>query len=130
MRQPLLSVLSATWVLAVSASVTAQNAQPTPPTRAANGPDAPKWTVVGTQPGSGEPRGAAGMSAPTDRNGDFLIGPDYVPAPELSLAPVFPRGPSSNSRWTRKRVIFIPVSPGIRSVPSWYTMVPSSAIPI
>jgi enterochelin esterase-like enzyme len=41
---------------------------------------------VGVLPGSSELRAAAGMNAPVDRNGDFLIGPDYVPAPELSAA--------------------------------------------
>jgi enterochelin esterase-like enzyme len=44
-----------------------------PPTRAANGPEAPNWTVVGV-----------GKNAPVDQNGDFLIGPDYRPAPELN----------------------------------------------
>jgi hypothetical protein len=32
------------------------------------------------------------MSAPADQNGDFLIGPDYRPAPELSVVPGRPTG--------------------------------------
>jgi iron(III)-enterobactin esterase len=32
------------------------------------------------------------MSAPADRNGDFLIGPDYRPAPELSKVAGLPSG--------------------------------------
>ncbi len=66
--------------------------RPTPPTRSANGPGAPEWTVVGAQPGSGEPRAAAGVNAPVDRNGDFLIGPEYQPAPELSVVRGRPEG--------------------------------------
>src|SRR5689334_21284463 len=87
--------LTAMVALAVVASVspaTAQNVRPTPPTRAADGPEAPKWTVVGAQAGSAQPRAAAGRSAPADRNGDFLIGPDYVPAPELSVVHEVPAG--------------------------------------
>ncbi len=86
MQRPL-SVVSLSPVLAammLGPLATAQNTPPTPPTRAANGPGAPKWIVVGAQPASSEPRAAAGKSAPADRNGDFLIGPDYVPAPELT----------------------------------------------
>jgi enterochelin esterase family protein len=58
-------------------------AQPTPPpTRAIDGPGAPRFTVV---------RGP-GANAPRDQGGDFAIGPEYRPAPELSVAPGVPRG--------------------------------------
>src|SRR6185312_7039351 len=67
-------------------------ARPTPPTRPADGPGAPKWAVVGARPGSAELRGAAGMNPPANRNGDFLIGPDYRAAPELSVSPHTPEG--------------------------------------
>ncbi|HTC53877.1 MAG TPA: alpha/beta hydrolase-fold protein [Steroidobacteraceae bacterium] len=56
----------------------------TPPTRPADGPGAPHWIVVGAS--------APGMSAPADQNGDFLIGPNYQPAPELSVLPGTPAG--------------------------------------
>jgi iron(III)-enterobactin esterase len=70
---------------------TAQPARPTPPTRPANGPGAPNWTVVSARSGSAELRAAPGMNAPVDQNGDFLIGPDYVPAAELGVRDV-PQG--------------------------------------
>lgn len=57
-----------------------------PPTRPANGPGAPNWTVVGARPGVSELHAAAGVNAPVDQNGDFLIGPDYRPAQELNAA--------------------------------------------
>ncbi len=52
------------------------------PVRSADGPGAPRWTVVQ----------GAGRNAPADRNGDFLIGPDYLPPPELTPAPGVPQG--------------------------------------
>jgi enterochelin esterase family protein len=58
-------------------------AQPTPPpTRAVDGPGAPRFTMV---------RGS-GASAPRDEGGDFVIGPEYRPAPELTVADGVPRG--------------------------------------
>jgi enterochelin esterase-like enzyme len=63
-----------------------------PPTRPADGPGAPKWTVVGAKPGDTALRGAPGMNAPVDADGDFLIGPDYQPAKELDVVDGVPRG--------------------------------------
>src|SRR6185503_10994723 len=80
------------FAAALNVSIAQPPARPTPPTRPPDGPGAPKWTVVGAQPGSPEPRGAAGMNPPADRNGDFLIGPDYRPAPEFTAAPGVPAG--------------------------------------
>jgi enterochelin esterase family protein len=60
----------------------AASARPAPPTRAADGPLAPKWTVMN----------GAGSNAPVDAEGDFLIGPGYVPAPELTPVPGVPQG--------------------------------------
>jgi enterochelin esterase family protein len=91
MQHRLQFILAATAIIAVTAAA-AQNTRPTPPTRAANEPGAPKWTAVGAPQGSTELRGAAGKSAPADRNGDFLIGPDYLPAPELMVAQGVPEG--------------------------------------
>jgi iron(III)-enterobactin esterase len=56
--------------------------RPPPPTRPADGPGAPKWTVVE----------GAGMNAPADAEGDFLIGPNYLPAKELEVVDGVPRG--------------------------------------
>jgi len=70
----------------------AQTMREAPPTRSPNGPGAPTWTVVGARPGSVELRGAAGMNPPIGQNGDFLIGPDYRPAPELSEVEGIPEG--------------------------------------
>jgi enterochelin esterase family protein len=72
--------------------VTEQSKRPTPPTRPADGPGAPSWIVAGARPGSAERRAAAGMNAPVDQNGDFLIGPDYSAAPELSVVHGRPHG--------------------------------------
>lgn len=75
-------------LFAVSAQASAQTvASPakafggSPPTRSADGPGAPHWTVM-----------AAGRNAPVDRNGDFEIGPDYRPAPQVSVIAGRPQG--------------------------------------
>ena len=57
-------------------------ARPTPPTRAADGPGAPAFTKIDGK----------GANAPVDKNGDFVIGPDYSPAPELELKDGVPHG--------------------------------------
>lgn len=57
-------------------------ARPTPPTRSPNAPEAPPFTVI-----TGK-----GANAPIDKNGDFLIGPDYAPAPELTVVDGVPQG--------------------------------------
>lgn len=56
--------------------------RPAPPTRPADGHGAPKWTVIS----------GAGNNAPVDAEGDFLIGPAYVPAPELTPVAGVPEG--------------------------------------
>jgi enterochelin esterase family protein len=61
--------------------------RPAPPTRSPLAPGTPKLTPVGAQSGkSNLLRGARGVNPPVDAEGDFLIGPDYVPAPELNVA--------------------------------------------
>jgi len=52
------------------------------PTRLFDAPGAPRFTVI-------DGRGA---NAPVDANGNFVIGPDYVAAPELAVRPDVPRG--------------------------------------
>ena len=61
---------------------TAAPARPTPPTRPPDGPGAPKFTAIS----------GADANAPIDANGDFAIGPDYRPAPELNLLDGVPQG--------------------------------------
>ena len=56
--------------------------RPAPPTRPADAHGAPKWTVIS----------GAGKNAPVDAEGDFLIGPEYVPAPELTPVAGVPEG--------------------------------------
>jgi len=68
--------------LLVALVAQAQTARPTPPTRPADGPGAPSFTKV-------EGKGA---NAPIDKNGDFLIGPDYLPARELNRVEDTPQG--------------------------------------
>jgi predicted alpha/beta superfamily hydrolase len=53
-----------------------------PPTRLFDAPGAPPFTVI-------DGRGA---NAPVDANGNFVIGPDYVPAPELAVRRGVPHG--------------------------------------
>jgi len=63
-------------------AVVAPPPRPTPPTRAPDIPGAPVFTKV-----TGK-----GANAPIDKSGDFLIGPDYAPAPELEPKAVVPQG--------------------------------------
>jgi iron(III)-enterobactin esterase len=48
--------------------------------------------VAGAKSGSQELRGAPGTNPPVAASGDWLIGPDYVPAPELDIVPGVPQG--------------------------------------
>lgn len=66
--------------------------RPVPPTRSPTGPGAPAFTVVGAKAGDTPLRAAAGLNPPADQDGDFLIGPDYVPAPELNVVEGVPKG--------------------------------------
>jgi enterochelin esterase family protein len=67
-------------------------ARPTPPTRPPDGPGAPHFVVAGAKPGNTALRAAPGTNPPTDVDGDFLIGPDYLPAPELNVVEGVPQG--------------------------------------
>lgn len=79
MKPAVVLLLTLTGVAFTGADAFAQNA---PPTRPADAPGAPKWKVIE----------GAGRNAPADAEGDFLIGPDYVPAPELTPVPGVPQG--------------------------------------
>jgi iron(III)-enterobactin esterase len=86
----------------------------TPPARPANDPGAPAWTVVGVQPtqpaqpGSADLHAAAGMNPPVDQNGDFLIGPDYMRAPELWDGHGVPQGDIEQFTMNSKHSKFYP----------------------
>jgi len=58
-----------------------QPPRPTPPTRPPDAEGAPPFTRV-----------ASGGNAPVDANGDFLIGPDYPPPPEITVVEGVPQG--------------------------------------
>src|SRR5689334_1867895 len=82
----LASGLAATLVFALAGAQNAPTSvtppRPPPPTRPADGPGAPHWTVIT----------GAGKSAPVDAEGDYLIGPEYLPAPELTVVAGVPQG--------------------------------------
>ena len=54
-----------------------------PPTRPFDAPGAPTFTKLDKKPG---------VNPPVDVDGDFLIGPDYLPAPELKAVKGVPEG--------------------------------------
>jgi enterochelin esterase-like enzyme len=66
--------------------------RPLPPQRLPDGPGAPRFNVAGAKPGETALRAAPGANAPVDVGGDWLVGPDYVPAPELTVVPGVPVG--------------------------------------
>jgi enterochelin esterase-like enzyme len=67
-------------------------ARPPNPTRSPTAMGTPKLTPVGAKSGDPELRGAPGMNPPVNAEGDFLIGPDYVRAPELTPIEGVPKG--------------------------------------
>jgi iron(III)-enterobactin esterase len=78
---------------ATNARAQSADARPRPPTRLPNAPGTPELTPVGAEPGvTATLRGAPGINPPASADGDFLIGPDYVPAPELTPVAGVPRG--------------------------------------
>lgn len=71
----------------------AKQVRPPAPTRLPTAPGTPKLTPVGAHPGdTAVMRGAPGQNPPIDVDGDFLIGPDYVRAPEMSPLDGVPKG--------------------------------------
>ena len=58
-------------------------ARPQPPTRPFDGPTAPKFIRLDGKPGA---------TPSVDATGDFVIGPDYVAAPETKAIPGVPQG--------------------------------------
>ena len=58
-------------------------ARPQPPTRSPDAPGAPSFIRLD---------GKAGVNPPIDAVGNFIIGPDYTPAPELNIVEGVPHG--------------------------------------
>jgi len=75
-------VLAADTPATPSPTVTSSPPRPTPPTRPYDGPGAPAFTKIQAQ----------ATNPPAGANGNFLIGPDYLPAPELEPKEGVPQG--------------------------------------
>jgi len=76
------------WLLALIATAISglaevQAPRPTPPTRSPDAPSAPKFTRLDGKPGA---------NPPPDAVGNYVIGPEYVPAPELQVREGVPQG--------------------------------------
>jgi enterochelin esterase-like enzyme len=67
-------------------------ARPIPPTRSPTAAGTPTLTAVGMKAGDATLHGVPGMNPPVDVDGDFLIGPDYLAAPELTPVEAVPKG--------------------------------------
>ncbi|MFO1482409.1 MAG: alpha/beta hydrolase-fold protein [Verrucomicrobiaceae bacterium] len=57
--------------------------RPTPPTRPFDAPGAPTFIRLDGKPG---------VNPPVDKEGDYVVGPDYVPAPETKAVEGVPQG--------------------------------------
>jgi enterochelin esterase-like enzyme len=66
--------------------------RPPPPTRAPDGPGAPRFSVPGAKPGDTAWHVAPGVNPPVDVEGDWIVGPEYVPAPETKAVEGVPQG--------------------------------------
>ena len=78
---PLIALSAAIFVPVIAAEKKAS--RPTPPTRSPDAPGAPKFTRLEAKPG---------VMPPVDVVGNFIIGPDYAPPPELKVVPGVPQG--------------------------------------
>jgi enterochelin esterase-like enzyme len=79
----------------LSASAPAVIKAPAPslrPTRPPDGPGAPRFNVPDAKPGDTALRAASGAHPPADAEGDWVVGPDYVPAPETAVIAGVPQG--------------------------------------
>jgi enterochelin esterase-like enzyme len=88
----LLSAAGCLTALAADSKPSPPSARPPPPTRQPDGPGAPEFTVVGVVAGGPKWHAAPGANPPADAEGNFIIGPEYVPAPELEVIEGVPQG--------------------------------------
>ena len=79
---PLNPVISAD-APAPASPVSKPPARPQPPTRPWDAPGAPKFTRLDGKPG---------LNPPVDAEGDFVVGPEYVAAPETKVVAGVPQG--------------------------------------
>lgn len=89
---PRLNPILGLFASIVVATMSDAQSRPAPPTRAPDGPGAPIFQVAGALPKNSELRGKAGLNPPVDAEGDWLVGPEYVPAPELEVLAGVPQG--------------------------------------
>jgi enterochelin esterase-like enzyme len=87
-----IGVLSCLAVRGGEQKASPEPARPVPPTRAPDGPYAPAFIVLGAKSGDAPFHAAPGAVPPVNTDGNFLIGPDYLPAPELAAHPGVPEG--------------------------------------
>lgn len=84
------------------------------PIRLSEGGGTPLLIPVGQKPGEAVFQGAPGVNPPSDSDGNFLIGPNYVRAPELSPSEKVPKGTISKfTMLSTESMIY----PGITRVP-------------
>lgn len=87
LRNTLLLGLTALCLSAFGAdqkpAVTKKQDRPQPPTRPFDAPGTPKFTRLDGKPG---------VNPPVDVDGDFLVGPEYVAAPETKVVEGVPQG--------------------------------------
>ncbi|HVT74779.1 MAG TPA: alpha/beta hydrolase-fold protein [Lacunisphaera sp.] len=91
-KSTLLASVLVLFLPALAGAADAPPARPAPPVRAPDGPGAPVFHVAGAKPGDTALRAAPGAVPPVDAEGDWLVGPDYVPAPETNVVPGVPQG--------------------------------------
>lgn len=85
-----------------SASKEKKPDKPAPPTRAFDAPGAPNFTRLDGKPG---------VNPPVDANGDFVIGPDYVAAPETKVIEGVPQGKVQQFQIDSKDCKLLPFNP-------------------
>ena len=78
-----LLAMVASWFLWSDAAVAQRKSRPQPPTRPFDAPGAPSFVRLDAKPG---------LQPPLDVSGNFLIGPDYLAAPELQVVEGVPKG--------------------------------------
>jgi enterochelin esterase-like enzyme len=100
--------------IALQIGVCRADDRPQPPVRPPDAPGTPVLTPVGEGHGQSELRGAPGANPPVDADGDFLIGPDYVNAPETIAIAGVPKGAI---RTITMRSEDSKIYPGITKVP-------------
>lgn len=82
-RTAVLIILLSVSFLSIETVVSAQQKRPTPPTRKFDASGSPTFVRLDAKPG---------LNPPLDVSGNFLIGPEYTPAPENKVVEGVPQG--------------------------------------